>query len=90
MSQEDCARLREKSGRREKYALVLVRRMEVVCGGESFTATGIPCRRELWTLGVVNVIKRERNQAIALALRGECNEIQYCWIFMCHVKCLEP
>jgi hypothetical protein len=42
--------------------------MEVLCGGESFTAAGIPCRRELWTLGVVKVIKKEENQAIALAV----------------------
>jgi hypothetical protein len=41
--------------------------MQVVCGCERFTAASIPCRRELGTLGVVKVIKRERNQAIALA-----------------------
>jgi hypothetical protein len=42
--------------------------MEVVCGRERFTAAGIPCQRELGALGVVKVIKRERNQAIALAV----------------------
>jgi hypothetical protein len=45
-----------------------VRRLEVLYGGESFTAAGIPCRRALWTLRVVEVIKKEENQAIALAV----------------------
>jgi hypothetical protein len=48
--------------------LVLVRRMEVVCGRKKFTAVGTPCRKELGTLGVVKVIKREGNQAIAVAV----------------------
>jgi hypothetical protein len=38
--------------------LVLVRRMEVVCGSERFTAAGTPCPRELGTLEFVKVIKR--------------------------------
>jgi hypothetical protein len=42
--------------------------MEVLCGGDSFTPADIPCGRELWTLGVVKVIKKEDNQAIALAV----------------------
>jgi hypothetical protein len=42
--------------------------MEVVCGGECFTAAGIPCRRELWTLGGRKVIKKDNNQTIALAV----------------------
>ena len=37
-------------------------------GGESFTAAGTPCRQELGTFEVVKVIKRERTQAIALAV----------------------
>ena len=51
------------------YTLVLVRRTEVVCGSERFTAAGTPCRKELGTLGVMKVIERERNQTIALAVR---------------------
>jgi hypothetical protein len=31
-------------------------------GSESVTAAGTPCRQELGTLGVVKVIKRERNK----------------------------
>jgi hypothetical protein len=50
------------------YALVLLRRMEVECGSERFTVAGTPCQQELGTLGVVKVIKSERNQAIALAM----------------------
>jgi hypothetical protein len=42
--------------------------MEVVCGGECFTAAGIPCRRELWTLGGRKAIKKDDNQTIALAV----------------------
>jgi hypothetical protein len=48
--------------------LVLLKRMEVECGSERFTAAGTLCRQELGTLGVVKVIKRERNQATALAV----------------------
>jgi hypothetical protein len=46
--------------------------MEVVCGSERLTAAGTPCRKELGTLGVVKVIKRERNQAVALAVGRKC------------------
>jgi hypothetical protein len=34
--------------------------MEVVCGGECFTAAGVPCRRELWTLGVEKSLKGQQ------------------------------
>jgi hypothetical protein len=40
-----------------------------VCGSERFTAAGTPCQKELGTPGVMKVIKRERNQAIMLAVR---------------------
>jgi hypothetical protein len=46
----------------QPYTLVLVRRMEVVCGGECFTPAGIPCRRELWTLGVEKSLKRTKTR----------------------------
>jgi hypothetical protein len=42
--------------------------MEVVCGGECFTPAGIPCRRDLWTLGVEKSLKKDKNQTIALAV----------------------
>jgi hypothetical protein len=42
--------------------------MEVVCGGERFTAAGIPCRRELWTFRGRKVIEKDKNQTIALAV----------------------
>jgi len=42
--------------------------MEVVCGSKRFIVASTPCRKELQTLGVVKVIIRERNQAIALAV----------------------
>jgi hypothetical protein len=42
--------------------------MEVVCGGECFTAAGIPCRRELLDTGGRKVIKKDKNQTIALAV----------------------
>jgi hypothetical protein len=49
--------------------------MEVLCGGESFTAAGIPCRRELWTLGVVKVIKNGEKPGHCLG-RGKEYETQ--------------
>jgi hypothetical protein len=52
----------------QPYTLVLVRRMEVECGGECFTAAGIPCRRELWTLGVEKSLKRTKTRPFALAV----------------------
>jgi len=45
-----------------------------VYGSEGFTAAGTPCRRELGTLGVMKVIKRERSQAIVLALGRKCRK----------------
>ena len=43
-----------------------VMRMEVVCGSEKFTAAGKQVEKELGILGVVKLIKRESNQALAL------------------------
>ena len=56
------------------YTLVLVKRMEVVCGSERFTADGNPCPREIGTLRFVKVIKRDKNQAIALAVGRKCRK----------------
>jgi hypothetical protein len=47
--------------------LDLVRKMEVVCVSESFTAAGTPCPRELGHLGCEGHT-RESNLAIVLAL----------------------
>jgi hypothetical protein len=41
-----------------------------VCGSEWFTAGSTPRQKELGTVGIVKVIKRDRNQAIALAGRN--------------------
>jgi hypothetical protein len=48
--------------------------MEVECGSKSFTAAGTPCQKGLGTLGVVKVIKRERNRAIALAVGSDAEK----------------
>jgi len=48
--------------------------MEVVCGSESFTGGWHPMSKRTWGIAVVKVIKRERNQAIALALGGKCQK----------------
>jgi hypothetical protein len=42
--------------------------MEVVCGGECFTPAGIPCRKELWKLGVEKSSKRTKTRPLALAV----------------------
>jgi hypothetical protein len=47
--------------------LVLVRRIEIVCGSERFTAAGTSCPRDLETW-VREGQKREINQALALTV----------------------
>jgi hypothetical protein len=48
----------------------------VMWGGESFTAAGIPCRRELWTLGVVKVIKKGEKPGHFVGLGKECRNTE--------------
>jgi len=48
--------------------------MEVVCGSERFTPDRTPCLRELGTLGFMKVIKKDRNQAAALAVGRKCRK----------------
>jgi hypothetical protein len=59
---------------------------------QSWTVTEIMAREKSGLLAVPRTVsvKLTRSRTLRMPLRVECNAIQYCWIFMCHVKCLEP
>jgi hypothetical protein len=59
---------------------------------QSWTVTEIMAGEKCALLAVPHTVtvKLTRSRTLCMSLRVECNAIQYCWLFMCHVKCLEP
>jgi hypothetical protein len=57
-----------------------------------WTVTEIKAREKCGLLAVPRTVpvKWRDSRTLRMFLRVECSVIQYCWIFMCHVKCLEP